>query len=147
MCTKTIIELMVSWVWFIGGGVCIKQAAFILCDDWFLVNGPLDLYWAPPFMGLRREPPCRAVCQAVSGPSIQYIDQRRSIPSMMDGRRHFTAEAQGSFSRSAGGWHAWVTVIPSSQIYIQQTLSALSGDFLLTVASGISLLTLYLHKD
>ncbi len=37
--------------------------------------------------------PCRAVCQALSGLCIQHIDQRFSIPSMMDVRRHFAAEA------------------------------------------------------
>lgn len=37
--------------------------------------------------------PCRAVCQDLLGLCIQLIDQGRSIPSKMDVRRHFTAEA------------------------------------------------------
>ncbi len=57
------------------------------------MKGPLDLYGAPPHRGPGMRTPCRAVCQVLSALCIQHIDQRLSIPSVMDVRRHFTEEA------------------------------------------------------
>lgn len=73
--------------------VFVERTAFILCDDWFLVKGALDLYTAPAFVGLGWETPRSAACQTLSGPRIPHIDLRRSIRRMMDVGRHLTAEA------------------------------------------------------
>lgn len=62
---------------------------------WWLIfsEGGAWFVWRPSHRESGMGTPCRAVCQALSALCIQHIDQRLSIASMMDVRRHFTAEA------------------------------------------------------
>lgn len=70
----------------------MEGADFIICGAWFLVKGLLDSYRAPFIVILGWESPVELSVRPYQACAHNTLI-RRSILSMMDVRRHFTAEA------------------------------------------------------